>query len=246
MLRLILILLLLILFFILSLPLLGVLFILKKFKPKLSSKISQTIAKAVFRVIMWLTGSKVTVLGEQNIPKDEAVLFVSNHRSYFDIVVGYGYTPKLLGFIAKSEMKKVIILRQWMVLVNCLFLDRKNIKEGLKTILSAIEKVNRGVSMWICPEGTRHQSADVLDLAEFHEGSLKIAEKSSCAVIPVAIRGSYEIFEAQCPKVKPSHVVIEYGKPIYLNELDKENKKRAGGYTRELIINMLKSQEKLL
>ena len=34
-----------------------------------------------------------------------------------------------------------------------------------------------------------------------------------------------DIFEAHFPRVKKVHVVIEYGKPIYPKELDKENKK---------------------
>lgn len=50
---------------------------------------------------------------------------------------------------------------------------------------------------------------------EFHEGSLKIAEKSGCPVIPVAMVGTAEVFERHFPWIRPSHVIIEYGKPIY-------------------------------
>lgn len=92
--------------------------------------------------------------GSGNIPEDTAVLYVGNHRSYFDILAGYTTVPTLLGFVAKKEMEKIPLLRTWMVNVNCLFLDRKNIKEGLKTILQGIEKVKNGVSIWIFPEGT--------------------------------------------------------------------------------------------
>lgn len=49
--------------------------------------------------------------------------------------------------------------------------------------------------MWIFPEGTRNESKDPADLMEFHEGSLKIAEKSGCPVIPVAITGTDDVFE---------------------------------------------------
>ena len=97
--------------------------------------------------------------GLENIPTDRAVLYVGNHRSYFDILVGYTTVPGLLGFVAKKEMLKIPLLSQWMVQVNCLFMDRQNVKEGLKTILQGIEKIKRGVSIWIFPEaretGTR-------------------------------------------------------------------------------------------
>lgn len=93
---------------------------------------------AVFRCLLKLAGVTITVKGEENIPKDTAVLYVGNHRSYFDILTGYTTVPTLLGFVAKKEMEKIPILRTWMANVNCLFLDRKNIKEGLKTILQGI------------------------------------------------------------------------------------------------------------
>ncbi len=53
---------------------------------------------------------------------------MGNHRSYFDILVGYTTVPDLLGFVAKKEMKKYPFLSDWMANVNCLFLDRKNLK----------------------------------------------------------------------------------------------------------------------
>lgn len=38
--------------------------------------------------------------------------------------------------------------------------------------------------MWIFPEGTRNKSEDPADLMEFHEGSLKIAEKAAARLSP--------------------------------------------------------------
>lgn len=101
---------------------------------------------------MKLAGVTYEVQGLENIPSDRAVLYVGNHRSYFDILVGYVTVPGLTGFVAKKEMLKIPLLRTWMQRVNCLFLDRVDIKEGLKTILEGIEKVKSGVSIWIFPE----------------------------------------------------------------------------------------------
>ena len=60
--------------------------------------------------------------------------------------------------------------------VNCLFLDRENIREGLKAILEGVSKVKSGVSIWIFPEGTRNDSDNYLELMPFKEGSLKIVQ----------------------------------------------------------------------
>ena len=79
--------------------------------------------------------------------------------------------------------------------------------------------------MWIFPEGTRNESKDPADLMEFHEGSLKIAEKSGCPVIPVAITGTAEVFEAHFPKIHSSNVTIEFGAPFIVKELEPEQRK---------------------
>ena len=204
---------------------------------------SLRIVQKVFRFILKMSGVTVTVKGMENVPEGQPVLYVGNHRSYFDILVGYTTVPSLLGFVAKKEMKRYPLLSDWMTNVNCLFLDRKNLKEGLKTILEGIEKVKRGVSIWIFPEGTRNRGEDPLELLPFKEGSLKIAEKSGCPVIPVAITGTAEIFEQHLPFVKPSHVCIRYGEPIYIKELPAEKRKFPGAYTRDVIEGMLKEMK---
>ena len=204
---------------------------------------SLRMVRGVFKKILKISGVEVVVKGLENIPEDKAVLYVGNHRSYFDILVGYTSVPGRMGFVAKKEMRSWPLLSDWMVNVNCLFLDRKNVKEGLKTILEGIEKIKRGVSVWIFPEGTRNESEDPLDLMPFKEGSLKIAEKSGCPVVPVAITGTAEIFEKQFPKIRPGRVVVEFGEPFMIKELEPEERKFAGAYTRSRIIDMLKKEK---
>ena len=144
---------------------------------------------------------------------------------------------------AKKEMLKIPLLSQWMVQVNCLFMDRQNVKEGLKTILQGIEKIKRGVSIWIFPEGTRNRNEKETDLLPFKEGSLKIAEKTGCPVIPVAITGTADVFEKHLPFIRPAHVTIEFGEPFFVKELPPEQKKFPGAYTRDRILEMLEKEQ---
>lgn len=202
---------------------------------------SLQVVKTMFRIILRVSGVKLVVKGAENIP-DQPVLYVGNHRSYFDILAGYVTVPTRLGFVAKKEMERYPVLSDWMRAVNCLFLNRKDIKEGLKTILEGIEKVKSGISIWIFPEGTRNRSQDVLDMLPFKEGSLKIAEKSGCPVVPVAITGTAEVFEKHIPFIRPSKVTIEFGKPFYIKELPAEDRKKAGAYTRQRILDMLAAE----
>lgn len=226
-------------FLVLSIPLLIWERHLGKKNPSLKNTQSLRIVQSVFRQILKVAGVHVTVKGLENVPTDRAVLYVGNHRSYFDILVGYTTVPTLLGFVAKKEMERYPLLSNWMHNVNCLFLDRENLKEGLKTILTGIEKVKQGISIWIFPEGTRNRNEDILELLPFKEGSLKIAEKSGCPIIPVAMTGTAEVFEKQFPRMKSSNVTIEFGTPIIIRDLEPEQKKHAGAYTQSIIKDML-------
>lgn len=232
-------------FLILSIPLLIWEHFIGKKNPNQKNTQSLTIVRHVFRFILKTAGVHITVKGLENIPTDRAVLYVGNHRSYFDILVGYVTVPTLLGFVAKVEMERYPLLSNWMHNVNCLFLDRENLKEGLKTILTGIEKVKQGISIWIFPEGTRNRSEDILDLIPFKEGSLKIAEKSGCPIIPVAMTGTAEVFEKQFPRMKSSNVTIEFGRPIIIKELEPEQKKHAGAYTQRIITDMLANEKNI-
>ena len=229
------------LYLVLFIPVMLILLLVRKFRPDISTAVAQGMVSAVFRLMIFITGSKVEVRGSENIPKDGGVLFVSNHRSYFDILTGFGYTKKPLGFVAKYEMIHAPLLKQWMELVNCLFLNRQDIKQGLKTIIKGIDQVKSGVSVWICPEGGRNMNPDVTNVKEFKEGSLKIAEKGKVPVVPVAIYGTYEIWEEHLPYMRKSKVIIEYGKPIVIDELPDAEKKKLGAYTRSKIVEMLEN-----
>ncbi len=224
------------LFFIISIPLFAIEYIIGKFNKRMQAASSQVIVRAALKFILFVSGVKVEASGMENVPKDEAVLYVANHRSYFDILLGYTTVPTLTGFVSKIEMSRVPFIRTWMRFLNCLFLDRDNLKEGLKTILKGIEQIKEGYSVFIMPEGTRNQKAEMLP---FHEGSFKLAQKSGCAIIPVAIYNTEEGFENYKPWIHKANTAIRYGEPIYIKDLEKENQKFVGAYVQNIIAEML-------
>ncbi len=197
-----------------------------------------------FKALLFITGVKITVIGEENIP-DEPVLFIGNHRSQFDILLTYSRCKRLTGYVAKKELEKMPLLNSRMRSLHCLFLDRSNPREGLKTIVEAINHIKRGISICIFPEGTRNCGEEGT-LMEFKEGSFKIADKTGCPIIPMSLTNTAAMFENQFPKIRPVHVIIEYGTPIYPNELDKETRKHLGAYCSNIIEETLQKNMKLL
>lgn len=232
-------------FLILSIPILIAEWIIGKFTPSAKDISSLRIVQAVFRLCLKVAGVQVTVIGEENVPRDTPVLYIGNHRSFYDILLTYTRCQRLTGYVAKYEMHKIPLLSNWMRYLHCLFLDRKDIKQGLKTILKAIEDVKAGISICIFPEGTRNKG-DELDLLPFHEGSFKVATKGHCPIIPIAMNHTSSIFEDQFPRIRPTHVILEYGKPIYPEQLPRENQRRLGAYTRDIIAGMLKKNQEMI
>ncbi len=232
-----------IVFLIVSLPVYFILWIVGKFDPKAKARISQKIIAKAFRFVLFLAGTKWTVIGLENVPKDEAVLYAANHRGFADIPIGYITLPTPTGFVAKKEITKVPIFSWWMKNMNCLFLDRENMKESLKVILQGIEYIKEGHSIFIMPEGTRNQGEGLLP---FKEGSLKMAEKTGCAIIPVALSNTDAVFERQKPLVKKAPVIIHYGKPIYPVQLSKEERKFLGAKVQKIIEEMLVEDKHLV
>ena len=152
------------------------------------------------------SGCKFHIEGLENIPRDEAVVFVSNHQGNFDIAVFLAYFPVPHGYVAKIEIMKVPLLREWMKLMRCIFIDRKSMRQTAKTMLEGIKIVQNGQSMVLFPEGTRSKSEKV---GEFKSASFKLATKAKAPIVPVTINGTYKIMEANKGLIRPVDVYVK-------------------------------------
>lgn len=204
--------------------------------PAESSRLSHLAVKKAFRTILRIAGVKIEVSGLDNIP-DEACLYVGNHNSYFDILVTETVIPSGTGFVSKDSLQKIPGLSSWMDLIHCLFLNRTDVREGLKMILTGADYLKEGYSMFIFPEGTRSRDGHI---GEFKGGSLKMAQKAGAPIVPVAISGSSKIFEKnEGLRVTPGHVKVSFGTPFKFSDLTKEQKKTISDHTRAAIQVML-------
>ena len=228
------------LFLIVLLPIMGIEWIIGKRNPYKADISQLRMVQWAFRVVLFLSGSKVVVKGYENVPKEEAVLYVCNHRGFFDVVATYSLCPGLTGYISKDSIGKVPILGMIMKRLHCLFIKRDDMKQSMKVILTAIEQVKSGISICIFPEGTRNKDEQHPErVLPFKDGSFKIAQKTGCKIIPVAISGTAEVFENHFPWVRKSEIHITYGNPINITALDKETQKKMGAYCQNVIENML-------
>ena len=191
--------------------------------------------KFALRLFLLCAGAKVQYIGLENLPKQgESVVYIGNHRSFFDVIATYPVMPTLTGFIAKKEMHTWPVVSWWMKNVYCLFLDRKNHREGIKTILEGIQNVKNGVSMVIFPEGTRSRQEG--HVAAFHNGSFKLATKSGAKIVPVVYNNSSAIWEDHLPWMHSAVMTVEFCKPIETAGLSVDEQTELVGKVHDIIL----------
>ncbi len=231
----------------LSLPMLLAAWILGKIDPRKKDVFCYYVAKIALSILIFFTGVRMKVIGKENVPKDRPVLFIGNHRSIFDIILTYPRCYGPVSYLAKIELSKIPLISTWMRNLKCLFVDRKDLRQGAESIFTAIDFVKNGeASVFIYPEGTRNKNASETDLMEFKGGSMKVAQRTGCPIIPVAMTNTADIFEAHFPWIKGASVILEYGKPIDPTTLSREEQKRLGETTRAVMIEMLEKHQTMV
>lgn len=186
--------------------------------------------------LLKLAGARVKVTGAENVPLDRAVLFVSNHQGSFDIPILLGCIDKPKAFIAKVEMLKMPIITTWMKQMNCVFLDRSDLRQSLRVMNEATEYLKKGYSTVIFPEGTRSKGKA---MGEFKAGSLRIATKANVPIIPVTIKGSFKLMEQNGFIIKPAEVQIIISEPIETLGLTQEETNKLHEKVRSIIASNL-------
>ena len=164
------------------------------------------------------TGATVYVHGGENLP-DRNVLFICNHMSNLDFAVLLAKINKPFGFIAKVELEKIPMLSKWMRKINCLFMDRSDMKQQLQVIVEGIKMLKNGKSLLIFPEGTRSRDGKI---HEFKAGSFKLAIKSGVPIVPLTIMGTSDIYEGNGNILKKGDVHLYIHDPIYMENISKE------------------------
>ena len=157
-------------------------------------------------------------------------------QSIFDVPTFYAYMPKPTGFIAKREVKKIPLLNLWMYCMGCIYIDRSSPRKGKKAIDKGIERMKAGESIFVFPEGTRSKTGE---LRPFKPGCLRLAEKTGCPIVPVAMTNTGKIFEGNHYKLHRVDCKLIFGEPFYYDEIPSENKRECAEYVRAKVQSLL-------
>lgn len=164
------------------------------------------------RILLALTGVRVTVTGGENVPRQGPVLFVANHRGAFDIPALQHAIPREFKWVAKKSLFSIPALGWSMTLAGFIPIDRQNAQAAYSSMEAAVERIKNGACVLIFPEGTRNSTDE--PLLPFKRGSFLLAVKSGVPVVPVAIDGTRDILRKGGFMINPAPVRVRIGMPI--------------------------------
>ncbi|WP_242824147.1 lysophospholipid acyltransferase family protein [[Clostridium] dakarense] len=166
-----------------------------------------------------LVNINVSVVGKEKIPKIP-VLFVVNHSSMLDSFILMSSVGRPIGCVIADEpiWKSMPIISDILKAIRCVYINRENNREGIKSINQASENILSGLSMAVFPEGDLTWVKDPNALvSNFRSGALKIAYKAKCPIVPMVIKNSKNTYEGYQPigKINSANVEVEFLDPIY-------------------------------
>ncbi len=190
-------------------------------------------------ILLTTCGIKVDVMGLENIPMNEPVIFACNHASQIDIPVLYKVLPVTFRFLVKKELFKIPVLGTAMRSAGYIPIDRSGGKAAVRSLQAAAQELKKGASIVIFPEGTRSLDGS---LGPFKAGAFALAIRSKHPVIPVAIHGTYEILPKGGFTARPGSVRVNIGPPIRMDAERSLSRDEIASMTRETIAGLLKEK----
>jgi len=172
------------------------------------------------RVILWISGVKVRLWGQENVNQGMPYVFMSNHQSYFDILALLASMPAGFKFIVKQELMRIPFFGFAMKGAGYIGIERKDHRKAIKSMDRAAEKIKSGVSVLIFPEGTRGTDGR---LQEFKRGGFMLALKSGCDIVPVTINNSYRIVPRGSLSVNRGIIDLFIDRPIPVGSYTRKN-----------------------
>jgi 1-acyl-sn-glycerol-3-phosphate acyltransferase len=162
----------------------------------------------------------VVVHGAQHLENHQGAVFVANHVSWFDIF-GLASVVPWCSFVAKTELKKILLFGFAAEAAGIVFVDRENRKQAFASYEVAAKEIRRGRSIIVCPEGTRGND---YHLRPFKKGPFVLALASETPVIPTVVHGTIEIMPKGTFWIRPGTIHLHFLEPIPTTGYDYEHR----------------------
>ena len=186
---------------------------------------------------LWASGVRVKVSGLEHLDPNRQYIFMSNHRSAADIVtVGWALWRFQIRFVAKRELLNVPIFGWGLRALKNIIIDRSNHVQAVRSYRIAGERIRRGISVVVFPEGTRGVGRELLP---FKKGGFVLAIETGTPIAPIAVVGTAAVMPKKSLKIESGMVEVRIGEPIETQAVALKDKDRIVRAVRESIAGLL-------
>ncbi len=139
--------------------------------------------------MLFVSGTKVVIHGEEQMRTGEPRIFVSNHVSWYDVLVLVAYLPRY-SFVAKAEIFRVPLFGGAARAIGTIPIERENRKAAFQSYEEAAQRMKGGRSVVVFPEGTRGPE---YALRPFKKGPFVLAIAAGAPIVPTLLHGTIEV-----------------------------------------------------
>ncbi len=190
------------------------------FRPDAGGRVQQWCMRTWARCLCASAGAKVVLHGAENIVRERGTVYASNHVSWFDVFAIASVLPRYT-FVAKAELRKIPIFGWGAEGAGVVFLARENRKSAFESYQLVAEKIRKGLSVVVCPEGTRGQS---YALRPFKKGPFVLAIAAHAPVVPVVVYGAREVQPKGSFRIHSGTVHVHLLEPVPTEGYDYEHR----------------------
>jgi 1-acyl-sn-glycerol-3-phosphate acyltransferase len=177
-----------------------------------SGRMQHRIAQKWARMCVWVSGSRVTVRGAENLSKHPVAVYASNHTSYMDTPVVFASLPFQFRILAKKELWKIAFIGWYLERSGQIPIDvGGNAHAALSSLGAGVKALRAGMPLYVFPEGARTPDGE---LQAFLSGAAYLAIRAQVPLIPVALSGVYDLLPIHTHHFYPSELTLSVGEPI--------------------------------
>ncbi len=191
------------------------------------------IAKIWTNSILFAAGVKLHVEGLEKIDPRKSYIFIGNHQSHFDVLSVFSVLPLTVRFMAKKELFKIPVFGWSLYASGTIKIDRSNRERAIKSMNNALDRIKRGVSVVVFPEGTRSEDGKIRD---FKKGGFVLAIKGGIPIVPISISGSRFILPKNTVRINPGDIKIVITDPIQTDQLGYQEREKLSSEVRRIIV----------
>jgi 1-acyl-sn-glycerol-3-phosphate acyltransferase len=176
-----------------------------------SGRALHRIARLWARLIVLISGAKLTVRGMENLHKDQVAVYASNHTSYMDTSVIFASLPMQFRILAKQELWPIPFIGWYLNRSGQIPIDTANSRATLSSLGVAAKTLRSGMPLFIFPEGARTPTGE---LQEFLSGAAYLAIRAQVPLVPLALSGVYDLLPIHTHHFYPTQLTFSIGEPI--------------------------------